>query len=180
MCPSKVNHVAKGLRAVRINTRVFGPIEVAESDVISFPGGLYGFESLRRFVLIDVAPDSPCRWLQSVDDGDLSFVVIDPWAVLPDYAPDLPDAEVARLGIGRPEEAVLLVIAVVPEDVRQMTVNLRAPLVVNPRTRQACQVILPGERYPIKHAVFREAPLAGAVQPARGNAAGGASAAVAP
>lgn len=165
---------------VQVQTRIFGVIEPDESAVINFPEGLYGFEGLRRFVLIDVEPDSPCRWMQSLDDGDISFVVFDPWAVLPDYTPRVPRVELVRLGLESPEEAVYLVIAVVPEDMGQMTVNLRAPLVINPGTREARQVILPGDRYSIKHRVFDTPSTAeGGEAKAAGGAEGEVSAAVA-
>lgn len=165
---------------MQVNTRAFGPIDVREADVLSFQDGLYGFDTLRRFVLIDIAPDSPCRYLQSLDDPDLSFIVVDPWAVLPDYAPDVPDGELAHLGVDRPEDVLCLVIAVVPEDVQQMTVNLRAPLVINPKTRRARQVILIGDKYPIRHPVFQGKAASRGSRSRRGKPSGEVSAAVAP
>jgi len=42
----------------------------------------------------------------------------------------------------------------VPEDVRAMTANLQAPLILNPVKRIAKQVILTDERFPLRYPVF--------------------------
>lgn len=125
--------------------------------MFEFPEGLCGFEALRRFVLIETAPGAPWKWLQSVEEPDISFVVVDPFLIVPDYAPSLPEGDLARVGLGRPDEAVVFAIAVVPDDLERMTVNLRAPLLFNAAARRGCQVILPDERYPVKHPVFAAA-----------------------
>lgn len=159
---------------MRVETRLFGPLEVEEDKVLAFPEGLYGFEGLRRFVLIETAAGAPWKWLQSLEDGDICFVVLDPLVVEPGYSPSLSEADLERVGLAREGEAALLVLAVVPEDLTRMTVNLRAPLVLNPVARRGCQVVLPDDRYAIKHPVFaalaRAAASAG--EPARRSEAG--------
>lgn len=141
------------VRQVLVQTRLFGELEVAEDDVFLFPSGLYGLRGLRRFAFLAAHPESPLRYMQSLDDGDISFVVLDPAGVLPDYRPEIPAEERASLSLDD-SEGVLLVIAVVPDDVREATVNLRAPLLLNPATRTGKQVILPDDRYPIRQRLF--------------------------
>lgn len=167
---------------MRFDTRLFGPLEVEEEKVFVLPDGLYGFERLRRFVLIEAAAGSPWKWLQSMEDGDISFVIVDPFAVEPAYAPSLAEDHLACIDLRQANDAALFVIAVVPEDLRQMTVNLRAPLVFNPTARLGCQVILSDDRYSVKYPVF--AALARATDDAgkpgrRGTPAAGATQSVA-
>lgn len=139
---------------MRLETRLFGSLQIEEDRVFDFPEGLYGFEELRRFVLIETAPGAPWKWLQSVEEPDISFVIVDPLLIVPDYAPSVPEGEMGRIGLRRRDEAVFFTIAVVPESLEQMTVNLRAPLLFNAAARLGCQVILPDDRYAVKHPVF--------------------------
>ena len=63
---------------MQIETTRFGTIDVAEEQLFHFPMGLLGFSSQKRYVVLDHAPDSPLKWLQSVDDGSLAFIITDP------------------------------------------------------------------------------------------------------
>ena len=62
---------------VKIETSRFGSLEVPEDRVIRFPVGLLGFPRLNRYILIDYK-DTPLKWLQSVEDPDVAFIVTDP------------------------------------------------------------------------------------------------------
>lgn len=125
-----------------------------EDRVFSLEGGLPGLEHLKCFALIETEEGSPWKWFQSVDDGNIAFVVVDPFVVLPDYAPEPGASERDSLGIFGPDEIAYLVIAVVPEDIEEMTVNLRAPLVFSLTGKKVRQVILDNDAYAIKHRVF--------------------------
>lgn len=137
-----------------IETRLFGPIDTDEDRVFLMEGGLPGLAHLERFVLIETEDRSPWKWLQSVDDRNMAFVVIDPFCIFPGYAPELSDADREALGLGGADEAAYLALAVVPEKIEDMTVNLRAPLAFNPARRRVRQVILNDDSYAIKHQVF--------------------------
>lgn len=159
----------KGRRpmGIKVRTRLFGELDVPDDKVYLFPSGLYGLEDLRRFTLIEPEAGSPLKYMQSLDDGDISFVVLDPAAVIPDYRPEIPQEERSELGLAEADEGVVLVIAVVPEDIRGMTVNLRAPVVVNPSVRRGKQVILPHDAFAIKHRLFDEAVASGVSETSR-------------
>lgn len=139
---------------MRINTRLLGEIDIDEAIVFTFPEGLLGLEGLRRFFLVEPAPGSPWKYLQSVEDGNVTFVVADPFVVCTSYVPRLPAVDLADIGLSEDSEAALLVIAVVPEDTRDTTVNLRAPLVFNPAAQLGRQVILEDDQYAVKNRVF--------------------------
>ncbi len=115
---------------MKIMTRQFGELEIAEERVFFFPAGLYGFRELRRFVVLDMG--GPFQYLQSVEDGDMGFVLADPTRFFSNYQVEMGPADLAEIEINDLTEAVVMVIAVVPEDFRNTTVNLQAPVVFNP------------------------------------------------
>lgn len=127
---------------------------VDQAEVISFPSGVLGFEDLRRFVLVGSQQDHPCMCLQSVDDPWVGFTVIDPFLFFSDYSFKLGEADRVALGIREGEPFVTLTIVVVPEDPMEMTVNLLAPVIINPRTGLGRQVILQGYPYSVRHRLF--------------------------
>src|SRR5712691_2327630 len=81
--------------------------EIPEDKVILFEEGIPGLPDCRRFVILDLAPDSAFQVLQSVDTPDVSMIVTVPWLFFPDYAPELSDLEQASLGIAGPEDVAL-------------------------------------------------------------------------
>jgi len=136
-------------------TKHFGEIEYDDGKVITFPQGLPGFPDATRFVLFmgDV-PEALFFWLQSLDDSDLAFTLIDVYQLMPDYNPLVNPDELADLGdlSGSPLE--IYNIAVIPDEIQQMRVNLMAPIVINPLTRLGKQVIVSNEEYKVKHYIF--------------------------
>lgn len=140
-----------------IDSTRFGRIEVDEEAVITFPQGLFGFEDRRRFVVLCLDEKSPFRWLQSLEDANLAFVVIEPHHFMPDYAPTISDADVAALGLDAETPCLTFVIVTIPPGKpEQMTANLMGPIVVNVVTRLARQVIVEDECYSTKHSILQE------------------------
>jgi len=126
----------------------FGNYEVPLESVLHFPDGLIGLPRARRFALLEPSrPEIPFRYLVCLDLPELGFLVCDPEAVFPGYA-----AEVVPAG-GR-AGAALLVIVTVPENPREMTVNLMAPLVVDGESRQGVQMVLDTGRFSTRHALL--------------------------
>jgi flagellar assembly factor FliW len=141
---------------IRVHTTRFSDIEVAEDRIISFPEGLIGFEEHKQFALI-TRGDSPFVWLQSLKDPALAFVAADPLAFVPDYRPDIDEDTVLSLGAGSEAEVRYLAIAVVPQDPTETTLNLQAPIAVNPATRVARQVVTMNPAHPLKFRLFQAA-----------------------
>jgi len=115
------------------------------------PMGLLGFERIKDYLLIANASEEPFQWLQVRDNAALAFVVIDPFVVLPDYQPDIPQADVEFLGIEDPHDAILFNIVTVASPTRA-TVNLKGPVIFNRRTMIGKQVVLANANaYSIQH-----------------------------
>jgi flagellar assembly factor FliW len=123
---------------------------------LHFPVGLYGFPEVKRFRLVEVPGGAGIfRQLTAVDQPDLAFTVAYPFAFFPDYAPEIPDEELAEIGANHPEQVLLMTIINVPAEFREATANLKAPIVINTQTLQAQQVILSDDRYPTRARLFR-------------------------
>jgi len=132
-------------------TLQFGKLEVRDEDVVVMPEGLLGFSHCRRFVILEDPAQAPFQWLQSLDNTDLSFVLIDPLLIKADYQIQVPKEEVRQLELEDPKDARVYVIVVVPQDVREVTANLKGPIVINPKKRRAKQLILTDEQYPARY-----------------------------
>ena len=141
---------------MKFATSRFGAIEFSEDVVLTFPEGVLGFPADRRYILLEHNSEgSPFRWLQSLENPDLAFIVVDPLLIEPRYQIDL-DVDTARMiGTGDAEQCAIISIVNVPrERPIQMTANLKAPLVINAEARVGRQVIQGSSVYSISTAVF--------------------------
>jgi flagellar assembly factor FliW len=142
---------------LEIRTTRYGEMEtiqVSTDTLIAFPEGVPGFERHVRFALIEDPKLAPFAWLQSLHDPLVGFLVIEPGLLVSDYEFDISDPDVELLELTDPSDARVLSILVVPEDVKGMTANLQAPIILNPQMRIAKQVILTDERFPLRYPVF--------------------------
>jgi len=138
---------------MKIITRNFGEIEIKQDDVLVFDEGLPGFPDDRRFVLL-TEDDNPISFLQSVDDGETSFVVADMMALLPGYDPKVDESMMENLGKYEPEGFLVLNICTIDEDLKKSTVNLKAPVVINAVNKKGKQVVCNNEEYSVKADMF--------------------------
>lgn len=140
---------------MNICTRIFGEIEVNFEKLITFVDGIIGFPDLKQFMLIhDVETNSnSVSWLQSIDEPEFAMPVINPLLVLHDYNPIIEDELLKSLGELKPEEMLVLVTMTVPSDVTKISVNLKAPILINTQNLNASQIIVDDEKYPVKYPV---------------------------
>jgi len=139
---------------VKIATRDFGEIEVKPEELIVFPEGIVGFDHVKRYALLESEECEPFVWLQSVDDPDVAFIIVDPSALLDNYEVEVAEEELDALGFDDASNAAVVVLAAIPVDVENATMNLRAPLIINPDTCQGRQVILSDDQHPTKLPLF--------------------------
>ena len=140
---------------MKVATKTYGLVEVDEDQKISFPRGLFGFESFNEFVILD-AERQPFYWLQSVDAEDIAFILINPFLFRPDYEMDIDNEELLTIGITEPEKALIFSIVTIPADGSPVTANLQGPLVINRDNRQGIQAILTDSRWKTKHDIMTE------------------------
>ncbi len=138
-----------------VNTAVLGPVEVSMDHIFHLPEGLYGFERKGDYALITKEDeDVTLRWFQSVDSSVPCFVVFDPFEIVEGFDPIVEPSDLQYLGCKDASDLMFLVIAVVPEDIGGITVNLKSPIVINTREKRARQVILANRDYPIRFPLF--------------------------
>jgi flagellar assembly factor FliW len=140
---------------VKVATKAYGLIEADERQRISFPLGLFGFESLREYILLD-AERQPFYWLQSLEVEQLAFILINPFLFRPDYELDINDEELRNIGLSGPDKALIFSVVTIPADGGPMTANLQGPLIINRETRTGKQAILTDPRWKTKHDVMGE------------------------
>jgi flagellar assembly factor FliW len=125
---------------------------VTSPETIRFPHGLPGFESCRGFVLMTSESFGPLQCLQAVEGPTASFLVIDPRRVLADFRCELSVADQARIGLHDRDTLLWLSLVTIELD-GTITVNLRAPIVINPATMTGHQVVPHHCIYPIRYVV---------------------------
>lgn len=141
---------------MKVNTRFFGEIEIEDDKIIKFEKGIIGFPDMKNFTLIfdqESEDQNSISWLQSMDDADVAFPVLDPLIVCPDYNPQVEDELLKPLGELREDNLFVLVMVTVPTDIKQMTVNLKAPIVINTDTKKASQLII-DNNMPVKYNIY--------------------------
>ncbi len=140
---------------IKINTKHFGEMEFSEDSVVTVIGGLIGLTSFQKYLIIRYQDDSPFYWLQCVENPELAMVMLDPHVFKPDYDPSIPQSLNQELDIQNPKEASIFVIITIPAGKPQeMTANLLGPLVINPRSRRAKQLVLDERLYSHRHRVI--------------------------
>jgi flagellar assembly factor FliW len=133
----------------------FGVLEIDEQRVLTFPSGVLGFPESRRYVMLDHDTEAPFKWLQSLDEPELAFVIMDPDLFLgEDYRVDVTEDALAEIQGKSGEALSIAVILTIPsDDPGRITANLRGPLLMNPRTKLCKQLVLPDD-YPTRHPLF--------------------------
>lgn len=141
---------------MKLYSNRFGDLEVADEALLTFPSGLVGFPSHRRFVVLEVGDSSEYQWLQCADEPSLAFVLVDLQVLDTDYQVEIPDDNLQELDMQSTDALSLLAVVTIPTDAPdRASANLRAPIVVNQRTRKGKQLIL-HESIPIRFPLIPE------------------------
>lgn len=138
---------------MNVQTTRFGVVDLDERRIITFPGGLLGFSSYKRFALLQPDDDGVFFWLQSLDSPELAFVVTDPALWVRDYQAAIRREQMDELSMGSLEDAQVFVI--VNKYGESLTANLQGPLVVNLKNHQAMQLVLADKRWATRHEIVR-------------------------
>ncbi len=147
-----------------------------EEAVITFPRGLVGLPDLKRWILVDMDPPLPMKWLQSLDREGFRLPVVEPGYYAEDYDVTLDAESEGVLACGESDDLVVMIISTITAGGSSITGNLSAPLVVNLRNRRGVQAILADGDYPLRqeidHARFGAAVAASLASTQTGRSAG--------
>jgi len=145
---------------MRITTRELGALEVPDEARVCFPGGLLGLEDCRCFVLIDREEFRPFTWLVCEDDPRVAFAVCDPELFRAGaFNVPLSGVDESTLDLSAGDAVSVFIIATIPADGGAVTGNLRAPVVLNTRSRLAKQVIVYGSGVSVRQALLARRPV---------------------
>lgn len=138
-------------------TRLFGEIDIEDDKIITLENGMVGLPEFRKFALIydeeKGMEQSSVMWLQCMDDPETAFPVIQPNTVKPDYNPTVNDEMLTPLGDLKEENTYVLVTLTASADIKETSVNLKAPIVINTETMKGCQIIVEDD-YPVKFKIY--------------------------
>lgn len=137
-----------------IQTTRFGQVEVQEDEILAFPEGILGFNDLRSFVLLDDPNDDIFAWLQACDEPAIAFPVLEPELFSQNYKVTLAKADLELLKLENTDRTRLFCIVTIPDDPTQMTANMKAPVVINTRTRTSRQCVLQENSLAIREPIF--------------------------
>lgn len=141
---------------MKYETTRFGMVEFRDDTIITFPEGIIGFEGFSRFIILGNSDQSMFSWLQSIEDPSLAFVIISPYEFKPDYSLTLEDKDLEKLESPESSQIVVYSIVVVPDDPRNMTANLQAPLVINAEKKIGRQIISTNAGHCLRHNILNE------------------------
>jgi flagellar assembly factor FliW len=129
---------------IEILTSRFGPIEIEPGDVIWFPVGLSGLDGCRHWVLLADAQNAGLGWLQSTTHPEVALAVVSPRRFVPAYEVRVAHSQLSPLALEPSRGAHVLVI--VNKHEQSITLNLKAPLIVNLERRIGRQVVANGDQ----------------------------------
>ena len=142
-----MNMAQKESGEITFDTSRFGKITVTGERVVNFVHGIPGFEELKRYILIDHDKDGVFKWLQSVDDPMVAFLLTDPNRYKPDYVVPFSKSDMEGLGAKAAGELVSMVIVCISMSAGQVSLNLKGPVVFNSDNMNAMQCIIDRDDY---------------------------------
>ncbi len=140
-----------------VKTKYFGEIDLTDEKIITLERGLFGFEEYKRYTILydcDKEGENNISWFQCVDNQALALPVINPLIVKEDYNPVVEDELLTGLGEITEENLVILLTMTVPSDIKEMSVNLKAPIIINADTRKGAQIIAENQDYEVKYKIY--------------------------
>lgn len=137
---------------MKVLTRDFGEVEVTENDIITFEQKIFGFEEYGSdfIILYDDDFNGEYAWLQSVNESGLCFILANAELVIGEYNPKCEKEAAKVIGEGNYE---YWLVTVIRENLKDSTVNLKSPVVINVDNRKAMQIISE-ESLPIRYKLF--------------------------
>jgi Uncharacterized protein conserved in bacteria len=132
-------------------TKYHGTFSYRQEDIIIFSNGLMGLEELKKFILVEIEENPLFKILHSIEDSEVGLVVVSPFDIKEDYEIDINDDILQTLSIEKAEDVTLYNTVTLNSDIDKITVNLKAPIVINKERNIGEQVIIDKEEYKIKH-----------------------------
>lgn len=141
---------------MKVQSTRLGEMEVVDKDIIQIPEGILGFSGCEKYTWINHDDqESPIELLQSIDDADLTFMLVDPFLFKPDYVFELQEEWKDKLNVYQSEQLTVRAIVTV-RSIDRISINLKAPIIINNRSRIAAQIVLDGPEYTLQYFIRGE------------------------
>ena len=140
---------------MELKTKFHGMINYDKKDVITFKKGIPGFENLKKFILVPAEENSLFGILQSIEDTDIGIVVASPFDACKSYEFDIDDDKISELNIKDNKDILVVNTVTLDSNIENITINLKAPIVINTNDKIGEQLILDNVDYPIKYPLFK-------------------------
>jgi flagellar assembly factor FliW len=111
---------------------------------------------LTKYIILEKSQFTPFKWLQSTEDPNVAFVIMDPRELFPGYKLEINEKELEELNYSHSKDLITYVIVTVPQDTSLTSADLLGPLVVNPKKRLAKQAVMSNSPYTTKHYLLDE------------------------
>ena len=141
---------------MKLITKYHGTIQYGEDEVIYFKKGLPGFPGLTKFILFSVKENELFNILHSIEDDSVGLVVISPFCICKDYEVELKENILDELSIADEKDVLIVNTVSLNSDVKKITSNFKAPIIINIKSKLGEQIILSDEKYEIKYPIFKE------------------------
>jgi len=141
---------------MKLNTRYHGVRKFEEKDIINFKKGIPGFEELKKFIIFPVEDNEVFSILHSIEDESVGLVVVSPFYVIKDYELKLDEEKISELKIENPKDVLVLNTVTLSSKIENITVNLKAPIIVNIKNNLGEQIIVDNPNYVIKHPLYNK------------------------
>lgn len=141
---------------MKLQTTRFGEIEIDPDNIITFNQGLPGFNDQKQFVIIQLEEGSPFHFLQAIDEGDLSFIITDPFVFYQDYEFKIPKSAQESLKIKEKSDVAIWTIITILDSLETATINLLGPIILNMNEKLGKQIILHDSTYRTKHPLITQ------------------------
>jgi len=141
---------------MQAETRLFGTVNIPDDKIIVLENGMIGFPDMQRFALIfdaEKEDGGKIKWLQSMDEPSTAFPVMDPTIIKRDYNPTINDEILKPLGKLTDDNVFVLSTVTVPKQIEKMSINLKAPIVINSDTMRGAQIIVEDD-LPVKYMIY--------------------------
>ena len=136
---------------MKVSTTRFGDLDVEDTAILLVKEGILGFPDLQKYFFLEADNASPFKWLQSTEDPELAFVVVDPRSIEPDYSIALEPEDAEAISVESVEDCVVYCIVTVGSEHSRITVNLAGPILINTKINMAKQLVLTDSDYSTRH-----------------------------
>jgi flagellar assembly factor FliW len=144
-------------KTLTFRTANFGTIEVPEDKILRFDEGIPGFPRIHKFAMLEFDHLKPFSYLQSLEDPPIALLVVNPFLFHPSYQFELGATDAGSLRAEKLQDVSIFVVATIPENPSDATINLMAPVLINEKVRCGRQVILLDSQYSVRHPLFNSA-----------------------